>query len=180
MNALKKNLLALPLLGVLGAWMAVPVAQAAAPTTGRVAQAAKPVPMNADQVRDIQDRVAQTKAAMQAEGDFRPGTPESHVRWIDGFLEQRRSDWKRQGVNVAVANMLAFWLGEEVRAQTGGHWALVGQQPVLVLANGQLAHPHNKVLRRVQNGSADDLLQFYRVSLAVAKGEKISAPRSGP
>lgn len=140
------------------------------------AAAAVPDRLDAESTALIHQSVDQLKASLQEDGDYRPGTPEDDVRWMDGFLEKRSADWRQYGANLAVANAMAFWLGDVVAAQTGGHWATLGGQPVLQFANGQLAYPHNKILRRVQYGPRDSLLEFYRVSVAVARGEPVRAP----
>lgn len=112
------------------------------------------------------------------------GLDRASVAWVEGFLERRRgiSD---EAMRSKLVSTIGSYLGEAIRAATGGEWADIdGHGPGIHFPNGDACFPFAKVEKQLEQGLAggESILSFYNVTVdTLAKGGLGSAAKGvGP
>lgn len=93
---------------------------------------------------------------------------ESSVRWVEGFIERSRVNYK-DGAPESIVAVLGCWLGEAIIATAGGEWAddETGG-PGVAFPNGDIAFPLTKVAKQFEQGleGGESILSFYSVAVS--------------
>lgn len=125
-----------------------------------------PTPELADQMQAAAEKLRSVfKEQMDLELDY----DEAGVRWLEGYIDRARlraSDEKsRQGS----IHLIGAFLGECTIRSLGGQWATHEDMLCVVLKEGGMVFPHNKVTKQFNNGTegGDSILGFYRANKAL-------------
>lgn len=125
-----------------------------------------PTPELADQMQAAAEKLRSVfKEQMKQELDY----DEDGVRWLEGYIDRARlraSDEKsRQGS----IHLIGAFLGECTIRNQGGQWATHADMLCVVLKEGGMVFPHNKVTKQFNNGTegGDSILGFYRANKAL-------------
>lgn len=141
-----------------------------------------PPPAVSELAAQMQAAAEKLRSRFKAQLQQDLGYDEAGLRWLDDYIERARlrpSEDQHQGA----MHMIGAFLGECTVRSLGGQWSTHEGMPCVALPSGDLAFPHNKVLKHYRNGreAGDSILGFYRsnLSLQAALHEGPPASSSG-
>jgi len=88
------------------------------------------------------------------------------IRWIEGFIEQQRSQGSVTPETTAnLIQTIGSFLGECIIHSYGGTWKQTGDQWGIFFDESNAVFPFNKVTKQFQNGltSGDSILSFFEL-----------------
>jgi len=93
------------------------------------------------------------------------GYNHASVKWVDGFIERRRSTENINSSGTAMLiQVLGSYLGECVIHTYGGTWKEKDGQWAVFFDDANGVFPFNKVRKQFQNGHEDSILSFFEIN----------------
>jgi hypothetical protein len=119
------------------------------------------VDMATELVRLIRENAALVIRTVQPLIDFEFGYNSQSIEWLDGYIEQIRTQPTTESETQQLVMNLGSFLGEAIIAAHGGAWAFDEYGWHIRFDARNRAYPLSKVAKQFQNGAEDSIFGFY-------------------